>query len=180
MSEERQSYATPALEIAPNEPYQPPSVAGTETLETLKASGISSQVVREALDYVQNGSAHSAQDLEAIDAADRGASVAELDALWGKDRQSNVAALNSFLNDLPSGDAIRNSRTADGRAVLNDPANVQRLLGLARQPRPSAKGDVGEQIAAIEGFMRSNRGAYNKDEALQARYRELLSRREGT
>jgi len=38
---------------------------------------------------------------------------------------------------------------------------------------------IADEIATIERTMRENRPAYNRDERMQARYRQLLEAREG-
>ena len=136
-----------------------------------------------ALDYLQNGSERSQQELDAIDARDRPNVVIELENLWGKDKvTANVAAINSYLDQLPAGESIRHARASDGKAVFSDAANVQRLLGLARQPRPDLSGTREQKLAAISAFIRSNRQDWNRSESewLHAYHRELLAQGAGS
>lgn len=102
-------------------------------------------------------------------APDPEAGMRELEQAWGENAQRNTAALARYLDSLP--EAERTAIAEDPRA--NDPAHVQHLVGQALRPQPRAM-----TIAGIEEFMRGNRAAYIKDEALQARYRDLLAERE--
>lgn len=131
---------------------------------------------------MDKGLVKSQAELDTIDAADRAKAETELKALWGKGKyQSNIKAINKYVAEtLKPGvaDVIQSARDADGHAIGNSPAVLQRLLGPALKAQPAdLSGDVDSQIEGIEAFMRSNRAAYNRDEPLQSRYRQLLSER---
>ena len=124
----------------------------------------------------------SQAELDTIDAADRAKAETELKALWGKGKYlSNIKAINKYVAEtLKPGvaDVIQSARHADGHAIGNDPAVLQRLLGPALKAQPAElNGDLDTQIETIESFMRTNRAAYNRDEPLQSRYRQLLGER---
>jgi len=77
-------------------------------------------------------------------------------------------------------------RTADGKKIGDDPDVMRFLIGLAQELRPvetvieagSPSGQsIDAEIAEIKEKMRTDRRAYNKDEKLQARYRELIAAR---
>jgi len=110
------------------------------------------------------------------DAADIAAADAELRRVWNGDGEyeRNMAAVAAYVGRLPEVEraALFEPRDENGRALGNDAANIVRIAGLARGPQPQAM-----TIEGIEAFMRSNRAAYNRDEPLQARYRELLDAR---
>ena len=75
-------------------------------------------------------------------------------------------------------------RLQDGTPIGSSPAILRWLLGLELQRNPARvitpnSGErmgetVSDEIAKIEKAMRDNRKAYDKDEKMQARYRELL------
>jgi hypothetical protein len=85
-------------------------------------------------------------------------------------------------------DKLLNGRLADGTPIGSSPEMLKFLVGLALIQNPSGvvvpgseadpmKGVEGE-IEKIEKTMRENRKAYNLDEPMQARYRQLLEARE--
>lgn len=167
--------AIPASERATNH-----SAGDSQVLEVLKAADVPRDVITGALAWAQHGSALPEDKLAAIDAQGRAEAKAELGTLWGDKYADNVAAIKAYVKEQLPGSAaevLLNARDAEGRAYLNDPANLQRLLGLATKARPEAAGDVDAQIRSIEAFMKGNRAQYNKDEPLQARYRSLLAAR---
>lgn len=88
---------------------------------------------------------------------------------------------NSVMTRLLGG------RTADGKIIGNDPDMVRWMTSMAREVNPAATvtedGDqsgqsIDQEIAQIEKDMKEDRRAYFKDEAKQARYRELLETRD--
>lgn len=115
------------------------------------------------------------------------ASVEALREEWGGDYKRNVNVVNSFLSGLP--EPVRNAIAA-GRDDQNMPLGnnaefIKWLAGLALEANPIATvvpgagsnqaSAIADEIAAIEKTMRENRGAYNRDEKMQARYRELIN-----
>jgi hypothetical protein len=168
-------------DASPNVPAVEHSISETGMLGVLRAAEMPQEVVAGTLQWSQSGTTKQQTELDKIDVQDLGQTRAELEQLWGDKYGSNAKALARYVERLPTAAAeiVRNARDpATGRAYLNDPANVVRLAGLARAPQPQGEGPL--TIEAVEGFMRTNRAAYNKDEALQARFRELLLARERT
>lgn len=127
-------------------------------------------------------------------AADRAAHDQAVDRLretWGPDYRAQVNVLHGLLDAAPE-DLKQNflgARMADG-TLLGDCAPVLEWLAslaLAANPRatltPSgASGPgkaLGDEIAAIERRMATDRDAYFKDEPAQARYRDLIAARDG-
>ena len=120
------------------------------------------------------------------DAEIQKASEDALRAEWGKDFRRNVTIINSLLESQPSGfkDRVLNGRLADGTPIGSDPDMLRWLLAveLERNPQstivPGAGANmaqtVEDEISKIEKMMRDNRTAYNRDEKVQARYRELI------
>lgn len=121
--------------------------------------------------------------------AEEGRRMAAEDALraeWGQDYRGNVGRIQAFLEGAPKGigEMISGARAPDGSMLLNNPAAAKWLVELARATNPSGvvlPGAGGDIAASVEGElkqidqkMKTDRVAYNKDEKLQARYRELL------
>lgn len=149
---------------------------------TIASAGIPADAVVDSLRWVELGTTQSDEELAGLDAVHVAEASSELGALWGDRYAENVGAINAFLNETFApdvADAIRHARRTSGRALFNDPAIAQRILGLALAPRPqsTSTGDVDSQIRQIEAFIRSNRADYSRNEPLQARYRQLLGQR---
>lgn len=119
----------------------------------------------------------------------------ELRAEWGGEYRSNINSIYAFLDSAPSADdgtplkeLMLGSRLADGTPIGNHPTMLRWLARLASDANPAgfvSPGAGGSQVESVEAeieeinkVMRSNRAAYNKDEKMQARYRDLLSARE--
>jgi hypothetical protein len=108
---------------------------------------------------------------------------------WGDDYRSNASHLSNWMEGLPEGvKKALDGFGADGRKFKNNPEMMQWLGSLAREFNPTGfvtpGGNEGnlksiqDEITAIETTMRTKRAEYNKDEKLQARYRELITARE--
>lgn len=134
------------------------------------------------------------QALEARAEADHNAASAAEEALraeWGADFKRHMNLIGGVL-DLTGSPNLKQQliqgRLADGTPIGSSPEAMRFLLNLAliQNPAgvvvPSSGGDqmqgVADEIGKIEKVMKENRPAYNKDEAMQARYRELLGVRE--
>lgn len=135
------------------------------------------------------------QDQEAAaattrDTNDRKGFETEMRQRWGQDYKANQNHLVAFLDTLGTGpkEAILNARLGDGMALFNHPGIVAFLTDAARKVHaPGTLGGSGaevnaasaaEEIKKIETTMRTNRKEYNRDEAMQARYRQLLTWRD--
>lgn len=172
--------ANPGTDPPELEPLSPTVISAAE--EAFTAIGLPSDIVESARAWMDKGLVMSQAELDTIDAADRAKAETELKALWGKGKYlSNIKAINKYVAEtLKPGvaDVIQSARHADGHAIGNDPAVLQRLLGPALKAQPAElNGDLDTQIETIESFMRTNRAAYNRDEPLQSRYRQLLGER---
>lgn len=105
---------------------------------------------------------------------------------WGGDYKRNLNAMTGYLNGLPSeiSDALRGAVGSDGIHLGNNPVFLKWMTSLALEANPLATvvpgaganqaSAVADEIASIEKAMRTDRSAYNKDEKMQARYRELI------
>lgn len=108
---------------------------------------------------------------------------------WGDDFRNNVNLINGFLDGAPDGlkDRLMMGRLSDGTPIGSDPDVLRWLLGVELERNPTAtvvagaggamKETVEDEIKQIETFMGKDRKAYNKDEKMQARYRQLLEYR---
>jgi hypothetical protein len=126
--------------------------------------------------------------------ADKVAAKAAEDTLreaWGNtEYRANLASVNNLLATAPEEvrDNLTYGRLADGTPILAHAPTVQYLLGLALEINPASALDipgggnrmdsVDSEIAKIEKTIKEDRNAYNKDEKMQGRYRDLLTARE--
>lgn len=114
-----------------------------------------------------------------------------LRAEWGGEYRRNINLIHGLLDGSASPDlkeSLLNGRLADGTPIGSSPAALKMLASLAliQNPAgvvvPGSEGNlmqgVEDELGKIEKMMRENRHAYNKDEKVQARYRELLEARE--
>ena len=184
---------TPEAVWAPSEIHQPdkqpqPEGAGAFGVErSAQALGLPQETIDSTKRWLSGAVSFTDDQLDAFDAQHQGEAATELRALWGDRFDANIAAINTYLASLPAnaGEAFYQARDDSGRALANDPAQLQRVLGQAQRrgavdvstPLKSI-GDVNAQIGSIERLMRTDRQAYDRDELLQARYRELLTFRE--
>lgn len=110
---------------------------------------------------------------------------------WGTNNyRSNMAAVTNLLAAAPEAvrDRFMHGRLADGRPIMADPDTINWLYALSLEINPAATLDVpldgglpagiDSEIAKIEKVMKEDRGAYNKDEKMQGRLRELYEARE--
>jgi hypothetical protein len=132
-----------------------------------------------------------AQDRQQQDAAFRQESEDSLRAEWGGDYRKNVNLVKSLLDTAPEEirDQIMFARLEDGKPLTSHPKALQWLVGLARTVNPvttvvpgadaaTIANSIDDEIKKIETTMRKDRKAYNNDDKMQERYRELLGARE--
>lgn len=130
-----------------------------------------------------------ATDRRAQDAAISKEAEDTLRKEWGDDYRNNVNLVNGLLDGTPEGmrDRLMSGRLSDGTPIGSDPDVLRWLLGIELERNPTAtvvsgaggamKETVEDEIKQIETFMREKRTSYNKDEKMQARYRQLLEYR---
>jgi hypothetical protein len=110
---------------------------------------------------------------------------------WGPEFRRNVNLINGLLDSTCSPeikDLFLTGRLGNGTPIGSSPEALKMLLGLALVNNPAGTvvpnsggnmaGAIDDEITKIETTMKTNRTAYNKDEKMQARYRELLGARE--
>lgn len=156
---------------------------------SLHAVNADPQVARAAIGWYNKFVEDQAAKIAEGDATAKQGAEDALRAEWGADYRANVNAMKGFLDTAPKevAEMIADARGADGTAILNNPGVVKWLVGLAREMNPAAtlvpgapgnahKG-VEDRIAEIEKTMRTNRNEYNRDEKMQAEYRDLIDAR---
>lgn len=126
--------------------------------------------------------------------ADRQQTLAGEEALrseWGPEFRRNINLAHGLL-DGAAGQTFKanflDGRLADGTRIGSSPEALRMLVDLAliRNPTgvvvPGSDANpmqgVEDEITKIETTMRSDRAAYNKDEKMQSRLRELYAARE--
>ena len=113
-----------------------------------------------------------------------------LRAEWGGEYRTNVNIIKGLVDTIPEAarDLFMNARLGDGSALLNHPDMARWLAHTARTINPVAtvvpnaganvSGAIDDEIASIEKVMRTDRKAYNGDQKMQERLRNLYSARE--
>lgn len=132
----------------------------------------------------QVSQARAAEDVAVQDAAEE-----ELRGEWGQEFRPNMSRIHQHLDRVAGKDLkdlFLSGRLADGTPIGSSPAALKMLLGLALMENPAGvlvpggAGPAGldDEIKVIEKTMRTNRTEYNRNEVMQARYRDLLEARE--
>lgn len=149
-------------------------------------SVIASEVVN--FYYATKEAEEAARHQKDADAA-RAASDA-LHAEWGAEFRPNMNMVDGLLDTAPAGvkDLIKFGRLSDGTPIMANPDAIRWLNNMAREINPvttvvpnagaNVSGAIDDEIKKIETTMRTDRKAYNADEKMQARYRDLLNARE--
>ena len=114
-----------------------------------------------------------------------------LRAEWGGEFRRNINLAHSLLDGTANPqmkNAVLNARLPDGTLIGSSPEALKLLVSLALIQNPTGvvvpgseanqMQGIEDEIGKIEKTMRENRQAYNKDEKMQARYRDLLGARE--
>jgi len=110
---------------------------------------------------------------------------AHLKEKWGNEYDGNVTMVNNLISLMgeEAAEIFHNVRTSEGIGLLNHPSVAEAVLSIAKEvnPIPSSVGgsganeqSIGDELRDIEKVMTNNRSAYNKDNAMQERYRDLL------
>ena len=110
---------------------------------------------------------------------------------WGPEYRRNINLVHGLLDGAVTPnlkDKLLGGRLADGTPIGSSPDVLKMLVGLALVQNPAGvvvsgsdanpiKG-VEDEIGKIEKTMREDRNSYNRNEKMQARYRDLLDARE--
>lgn len=154
--------------------------------EFAKGAGLPPELTSEVEAWWSDAPAQLHDGFADRDALHRQEVRAELQRLWGDKVDSNLDTIRRYLDSASVasgvGSVLHDARLRDGRALLNDASTLVRLHGLAsRAPIiPRIKGgDIDAELKSIKDLMHRDRAAYNRDEALQLRYRALLAAKHG-
>lgn len=151
---------------------------------------IDPKVAQYAVKWYNEFQEKTATDRIAADESLKVTTEDELRSEWGNDYRTNINSIHGLLDGAPAGvkDAVLNARTADGTPLVGTSTVARWLVNVAREINPvhsimpGSGGNVGksvnDEIASIEKMMREDRPAYNKDDKVQARYRELIDARD--
>jgi hypothetical protein len=119
----------------------------------------------------------------------KNASIEALREEWGADYKRNLNVMTAHLDTLPPAvaEAFKFGKGADGLPLGYNADVLKWLTAQALETNPLATvvpgaganqaSAIADEIKTIDDFMRTNRAAYNKDEKMQARYRELVDAR---
>lgn len=179
----RAAFDSDTSQSDPEQHVQPEAAGAFGVDKVAAALGLSAETLAGARTWINGEVQFSDDQLSQLDKVHEAEAITELRALWGDKFLPNFKAIEAYLDTLPdnAGVFFKHARDGNGKAIANNPATLQLLLGQAQARRSTTlSGSLAEQIAAIESTMRSDRDAYNRDENLQARYRELLTMRERT
>lgn len=117
-------------------------------------------------------------------------SIETLREEWGGDYKRNLTIMHGYLDTLPAevAAAFRTGTGADGVPLGYNSAVLKWLTAQAMEANPVATvvpgaganqaSAIADEITSIENVMKTDRPRYNKDEAMQARYRELITARD--
>lgn len=102
--------------------------------------------------------------------------------LWGQSFQSNLRMVQEYFQNLPAREQEHLGQMTTGWVAGTNTREV--LLGLYQQAIGAGSisnsgAGIADEIAAIERLMVTDRRNYMRDERLQARYRHLLTLRDG-
>ena len=123
------------------------------------------------------------------DKIDQQAAEDALRAEWGNEYRGTSNRIQAMFDTAPGElkDQILGGRLADGRPITASAEAMKFFASLALQINPATTlvpaggdpaGSIEDEIKKIENTMRTDRKAYNADEKMQARYRQLLEWRE--
>lgn len=164
-------------------------------LAEVHGANASPEVVAKTLDWYYRQQDVAAAAQADADKAFKQSAEDALRAEWGAEYRGNVNSIMSFLDAAPPTDdgsplkgLLMGARLSDGTLLGNNPTALKWLASLAQEANPagfvapsagtSQADSVAAEIAKIEGIMRTDRRAYDKDEKMQARLRDLYDAQE--
>lgn len=111
--------------------------------------------------------------------------AAALGAEWGADYKGHLNKIQGVLDStIPEGEDGAALKALVNNAIATNPMFARHYAQIALQINPAGtmvpgdrgaqEGSVSDEIKKIEGDMKKDRAAYNKDEKTQERYRSLL------
>ena len=151
-------------------------------------------VVSEALGWYYDAQEEALAAQTKADSDYVASSTDSLRAEWGAEFRSNVNSIQSFLDGAPPADdgtpfktLLLTARLGDGTLLKDNPVALKWLAGLAAAENPTGFVSPGGSggidtidsgIARIEGILRTDRGSYDRDPAMQRQFRQLLEAKE--
>jgi hypothetical protein len=159
-------------------------------LETAHALNMTPDNVKAVIEWNEANKEAQIAARQELDETQRTSALDSLNVEWGGNFRRNVNMVSGLMDMMPESvrDSLSSARLPDGTAIFNNPDVLRGFAAIAHELNPAgavvpaAGGDpmkgVNEEISQIEASMKADRKAYNKDEAKQARYRELLEARE--
>lgn len=159
-------------------------------LKTAHVANMTGEQVKGALSWYYGEVERQSAERETADKKVQTETEDALRGKWGNDYRTNLNRINALLDTAPTGlkDAFLHGRLADGTPIGSSAGMLEFMALLSRQINPvgtvvpgagaNISNSIADEITKIEKVMREDRKTYNKDEAMQARYRELLSARE--
>lgn len=123
------------------------------------------------------------REVEAQDAEDARRAESVMRAEWGTEYETNRRLIDAYLRGLPQEqrEKIELQPNADGVLPLNDPAELRKLVEIARgggNAAPAGKTEA-QEFAELRAMMANPYSAYWKGrdaDRHQARYRDLLTK----
>lgn len=160
-------------------------------LPVAHANNMTPAQVKASLKFVSDMNVRAEEDRAVKDHEFEETGEELLRAEWGAEFKRNMGFIHNTLDGAASPEfktALLGGRLADGTPIGSSPEALRFLMSLALIQNPTGtlvpgfnanpSEGVEQEIKTIEETMRKNRGAYNKDEKMQARYRELIDARE--
>jgi hypothetical protein len=158
-------------------------------LEYAHTSGMTQAHVKAALEWNVAYREEEDKARHEVDETVMRATVDQLRQDWGPNYYAHMNRVHQILDVGPPGmkDILLNGRMADGTPIGSHPDVLKWLVERSMAEDPSGTlltesgtsrmGDVETRIAEIEGLMRTNRTAYNRDVKVQDELRGLYDAR---
>lgn len=155
-------------------------------LTKLHGANAPAAVAKEAIAWYYEEAAKRTEDRMEKDRQIATTAEDALRAEWGNEYRTNVNMVNGLLETVPNDvrELFKTGRMGDGTPIMSSPGVLKALVSWSRQINPvttvvpNAGANIGsaidDEIKSIENTMRTDRKAYNEDDKMQTRYRELL------
>lgn len=159
-------------------------------LKNAHNSNLPPEAVKSTIEWYYGEQERQTQERLALDEKEAQAGRDTLNAEYGAGFRKNMQAMEGLLMQFPESVRadIKGARMPNGTGLFNNPDVIRGFVALALEVNPagtlvpSGGGDpmkgIDGRIEEIKGMMAKDRVAYNKNEKVQAEYRELLAARE--
>lgn len=158
-------------------------------VSAMHGTNATNEQVKAAINAYYNMVSEQQQAMEAADVDFQDSALAELQAEWGGEYKRNINVLNNFISGAP--DTVKemiNSARYDGKVIGDHPDFVKWMTSLAFDINPAAtvmpgsinnpSSAIADEIASIEGLIKSRDDAYWKSPEKQQRYQQLIDARD--